>query len=204
MRSCGAALPFVGQPCGLRGPFRPAIKSGSVRSQLCSSVGQVGNLRPIANRPAAAQPPLVRISVRQLFVGQPFGLRGPFRPAIKSGSVRSQLCSYVGQVANLRPIVNRPAAAQPPLVRISVRQLFVGQPFGLRGPFRPAIKSGSIRSQLRSYVGQVANLRPIANRPAAALPPLVHIEAAHRRFPIPPCLWPASPMGHASANPDLP
>jgi hypothetical protein len=78
-------------------------------------VGQVGNLRPIGNRPACS--------------------------ARNSGPTHAQsaACRYVGQVGNLRPIVNRPAA----LLAIPSRcAALLGKVCGIRlSPVAPAILS---------------------------------------------------------------
>ncbi len=95
-------------------------RSASIGFRLRSQrhVGQVGNLRPIVNRP----------------VGGAYRSQGSPAPFAA--------CRYVGQVGNLRPIVNRPAGGA-----------YRSQ--GSPAPFAAC-----------RYVGQVGNLRPIVNRPA--------------------------------------
>ena len=94
---------------------------------LSRQVGQVGNLRPIVNRPAAGP---------SKFFGSP-----------QTAPLKTKLDQQVGQVGNLRPIVNRPAAGPSE---------FVGTP-----------QTAPLKTKLDQQVGQVGNLRPIVNRPAA-------------------------------------
>jgi hypothetical protein len=79
----------VGQPIPAVIPKHFVLQPIPFFARRDDFVGQVGNLRPIGNRPACS--------------------------ARNSGPTPAQFaaCRYVGQVGNLRPIVNRPAATCP-------------------------------------------------------------------------------------------
>jgi hypothetical protein len=77
----------------------------------------------------------------------------------------------VGQVANLRPIGNRPAPSTHECRGPFAACRYVGQVVNLRAiGNRPAASTHECRGPFAAcrYVGQVVNLRPIGNRPSVS------------------------------------
>ena len=156
---------------------------------------QDGILRPIGNRPGAANPTTASSSD----VGQVLDLRPIFnRPG--AANPNAALCSDVGQVGNLRPIVNRPGAATPSADSSSD----VGQVLNLRPIVNRPARSTTQSCSLNLAGAPSPTTRPSPSAPTARLTIARRLPTCPTcRFRVCPTFLLAIGLAAAAPHPDI-